>query len=139
MTDESRKRYFRSDVPVETELGTKAAEGAGIGRTIGGTVGAVLAVLAATAVIAVPGIGLMAAGPIAAGLAGAGAGGLAGTVVGAMVGWTSRKNGPGCMTRDSGQAASCWPSTHARRKTQSTSSRIGRTTAASTSGEHIYR
>lgn len=49
---------LKPDVPP-----VKAAEGAGIGRTIGGTVGAVLAVLAATAVIAVPGIGLVAAGP----------------------------------------------------------------------------
>ena len=37
--------------------------------------------------IAIPGLGLVIAGPIAAAVAGAGAGGAAGTLVGALVGW----------------------------------------------------
>ncbi|MBC7781102.1 MAG: hypothetical protein H7125_13460, partial [Proteobacteria bacterium] len=37
--------------------------------------------------IAVPGLGLVIAGPIAGALAGAGAGGLAGGGVGALIGW----------------------------------------------------
>ncbi|WP_425258906.1 hypothetical protein ACPOLB_25710 [Rubrivivax sp. RP6-9] len=37
--------------------------------------------------IALPGLGLVIAGPIAAALAGAGAGGAAGSLVGALVGW----------------------------------------------------
>lgn len=86
MTDESRTRHVPVEAPTKSELGAKAAEGAGIGGTIGGAVGAVLAALATTTAIAIPGVGLMAAGPIAAGLAGAGAGGLAGTIVGALVG-----------------------------------------------------
>jgi hypothetical protein len=86
MTDESRERHVPAEPPTKSELGTKAAEGAGIGGTIGGAVGAVLAALATTAAISIPGVGLIAAGPIAAGLAGAGAGGLAGTIVGALVG-----------------------------------------------------
>ncbi len=62
-------------------------DGAGIGGAAGGTVGAVLAVIAAVGTsIALPGIGLVIAGPIVAALAGAGAGGAAGGVVGALVG-----------------------------------------------------
>jgi hypothetical protein len=50
-------------------------------------VGAVLAAIAAVGTsIALPGIGLVIAGPIAAALAGAGAGGAAGGVIGALVG-----------------------------------------------------
>jgi hypothetical protein len=87
MSDETRRRYFATG-SVETELGTKAAKGAGVGGAIGGTVGAVLAAIAAVGTsIAVPGLGLVVAGPVAAALAGAGAGGIAGGLVGAMIGW----------------------------------------------------
>jgi len=86
MTDESRTRRVPAETPTKAEVGTKAAEGAGIGGTIGGVVGAVLAAVATTTAIAIPGFGLIAAGPIAAAFAGAGAGGLAGIIVGALVG-----------------------------------------------------
>jgi hypothetical protein len=66
---------------------TQAAEGAGIGGAIGGTIGAVLAaVVAVGATIALPGIGLVVAGPIAAALAGAGAGAATGGIIGALIG-----------------------------------------------------
>ena len=42
MSDETRKRHFSAQNGVQTELGNKAAEGAGIGGAIGGTVGALL-------------------------------------------------------------------------------------------------
>ena len=42
MSDDTRKRHFGSD-GVETELGSKAAEGAGIGAGVGGAIGAALA------------------------------------------------------------------------------------------------
>jgi hypothetical protein len=89
MSDETRKRHFDGDRPVaETELGTKAAEGAGIGGAIGGTLGAIAAAVAAAGTsIALPGLGLVIAGPIAAGLAGAGAGAATGGLVGALIGW----------------------------------------------------
>jgi hypothetical protein len=88
MSDETRKRHFGDGDARTTELGSKAAEGAGIGAGIGGTVGAVAAALAAVGTsIALPGLGLVIAGPVAAALAGAGAGGAAGTLVGALVGW----------------------------------------------------
>src|SRR6187455_734031 len=83
MSDETRKTHFGSTEGEQTELGTKAAEGAGVGGAIGGTVGAVLAAIAAVGTtIAIPGLGLVIAGPLAAAIAGAGAGGAAGGLVG---------------------------------------------------------
>lgn len=88
MSDETRAQSFGGTQDKETELGNKAAEGAGIGAGIGGTVGAIAAAVAAVGTsIALPGLGLVIAGPIAAALAGAGAGGAAGTVIGALIGW----------------------------------------------------
>lgn len=86
MSDETRKKHFSDDVE-ETEIGTKAAEGAGKGSAIGGTVGAIVGVIAAIGTsLVIPGLGIVIAGPIAAGLAGAGAGGITGGIIGALVG-----------------------------------------------------
>lgn len=88
MSDETRKRHFAKDRGQTTELGSKAAEGAGIGGAIGGTLGAVVAAIAAVGTsIALPGVGLVIAGPLAAAIAGAGAGGATGGLVGALIGW----------------------------------------------------
>ncbi|MDQ1611755.1 MAG: hypothetical protein QOG00_1686 [Pyrinomonadaceae bacterium] len=87
MSDETRKTHFSSDDAADTDLGSKALEGAGAGAAIGGTTGAVLAAIAAigTSVI-LPGLGLVVAGPLAAALAGAGAGGATGGLIGALIG-----------------------------------------------------
>src|SRR4026207_42576 len=86
MSDETRKKHFTDDGR-ETELGSKALEGAGTGAAIAGAVGATLAAIAAIGTtLALPGLGLLIAGPIAAGLAGAGAGALTGGLIGALVG-----------------------------------------------------
>lgn len=86
MSDETRKKHFSGDVK-ETEIGTQAAEGAGKGSAIGGTVGAIAGVIAAIGTsLVIPGLGIVIAGPIAAGLAGAGAGGITGGVIGALIG-----------------------------------------------------
>jgi len=86
MSDETRKKHFTEDGR-ETELGNKALEGAGTGAAIGGAVGATLAAIAAIGTtLALPGLGLLIAGPIAAGLAGAGAGGATGGLIGALIG-----------------------------------------------------
>ena len=86
MSDEARKRHF-SDTDNATELGNKSLEGAGAGSAIGGTLGAIVGAIAAIGTsIAIPGLGLIVAGPLAAGLAGAGAGGLTGGLIGALVG-----------------------------------------------------
>jgi len=67
------------------DTGTRTMEGVGQGAAIGGTIGAVLAGLLAVGSVAIPGVGLLAAGPLAAALAGAGAGGLAGGLMGGLV------------------------------------------------------
>lgn len=87
MSDETRKRHF-SSTTATTELGNKAAEGAGVGGAIGGTIGAIAAAIAAVGTsLVIPGLGIVIAGPAAAALAGAGAGAAAGGLLGALVGW----------------------------------------------------
>ena len=84
MSEDTRKKYFDDK---DSELGTKAWEGAGKGAAIGGGVGATLAAIAAIGTtLALPGLGLLIAGPIAAGLAGGGAGALTGGLIGGLVG-----------------------------------------------------
>jgi len=86
MSDDTRKRYFAEGA--ETELGNKAAEGAGVGGAVGATLGAIAAAIAAVGTsLVIPGLGLVIAGPAVAALAGAGAGGVTGGLIGALVGW----------------------------------------------------
>ena len=86
MSDETRSRHFGDDT-VDTELGSKALEGAGVGSAIGGTLGAIIGGIAAIGTnVLVPGLGLVVWGPLAAALTGAGAGGLTGGLIGALVG-----------------------------------------------------
>ena len=87
MSDDTRKRHFTDD---HSGMGNKAAEGAGIGGATGGVLGATItAIAAAGASLAVPGVGLVIAGPLAGalagGAAGAAVGGLAGTLIGAGI------------------------------------------------------
>lgn len=85
-SSKTHNKHFSTDAK-ETEIGTKAAEEAGKGSAIGGIVGTIEGVLAAVGTsLAIPGLGIVIAGPVAAGLAGAGAGGIAGGVIGAIVG-----------------------------------------------------
>ena len=88
MSDETRKRHFGDATPgTELSGGTKAAEGLGKGSAIGGGIGAALGALFAIGTsIAIPGLGLVVAGPIAAALAGLGAGGATGGLIGALIG-----------------------------------------------------
>lgn len=86
MSDETRNRHF-GEGTADTELGTKALEGAGAGAGIGGTLGAIIGGIAAIGTnVLLPGLGLVVAGPLAAALVGAGAGGLTGGLVGALIG-----------------------------------------------------
>lgn len=85
MSDQTRDSWFSGDDA--TGLGSKAMEGAGTGSAIGGTLGAIIAGIAAIGTsVLIPGLGLVVAGPLAAALAGAGAGGLTGGLIGALVG-----------------------------------------------------
>jgi hypothetical protein len=86
MSDATRDKFYKDDP--NTELGSKALEGAGAGGAIGGTLGAIIGGIAAIGTnVLLPGLGLVVAGPIAAALIGAGAGGLTGGLVGALIGW----------------------------------------------------
>ena len=85
MSDEARRKHF-ADHP-HTELGNKALEGAGTGGAIGTTLGAILGAVAAAGTLAIPGLNIIAAGPIIAALTGAGAGALTGGLLGALIGW----------------------------------------------------
>jgi hypothetical protein len=86
MSDKTHRTHFK-DRDNDTDLGNKAAEKAGIGSAIGGTAGAIIGAIAAIGTtVALPGLGLVIAGPIVAGLTGAGAGGIAGGLIGGLVG-----------------------------------------------------
>ena len=86
MSDDTRKRLFIKNGET-TDMGNKALKGAGVGGAVGGAVGATLVgIMAAAASIAIPGLGLVIAGPLAGALAGGAAGGAAGGLVGLLVG-----------------------------------------------------
>ena len=81
MSEHTRNNDFRRDE------GNKTLEGVGVGVSVGGTTGAVIAALAAVGTtLAIPGLGLFIAGPLVAAVAGAGAGSVVGGLVGALVG-----------------------------------------------------
>ena len=85
MSEETRNKYYANDP--HSELGNKAAEGAGVGGAIGAGLGAVIGGIAAIGTnLVLPGIGLVVWGPIAAAVAGAGAGGITGGLAGALIG-----------------------------------------------------
>ena len=86
MSDDARDKYYGKHAET-TELGNKALEGAGAGSAIGTTLGAIAGAVAAIGTnLILPGLGLVIAGPLAAGLAGAGAGAATGGIIGALIG-----------------------------------------------------
>lgn len=87
MSDATRQKHFQENPITYNELGNKAADGAGIGGVIGGAIGAVAAAVAVVGTsLAIPGLGIVIAGPAVAAIAGLGAGGFTGGVVGALIG-----------------------------------------------------
>lgn len=80
MSDSTSGREFA------VKKGTKVPEGTATGATVGGVIGAVAAGLAAVGSLAIPGLALVAAGPVVAALAGLGAGAAAGGLAGALIG-----------------------------------------------------
>jgi len=87
MSDETRTRFYPEGSEHTSALADKTMEDAGKGAAIGGTLGAIIAGIAAIGTsIVLPGLGLVVAGPLAAALMGAGAGGLTGGLIGALVG-----------------------------------------------------
>jgi hypothetical protein len=86
MSDEARNKHY-PHTAVKTEHGTKALKGAGAGSAIGTTLGAIAGIIAGIGTnLLLPGLGIVIAGPLAAGLAGAGAGAATGGIIGALVG-----------------------------------------------------
>lgn len=86
MSEDTRKKHF-SDADDHSKIGNKAKEGAETGTLIGGVVGTAVGIIAAIGTsLVLPGLGLIIAGPIVAGLAGAGAGVITGGLIGALVG-----------------------------------------------------
>lgn len=80
VTDETRNNHFK----IETH--SKADSGAATGATVGGVLGGVLAAILSAGVVVIPGLNLVVAGTLVAGLAGLGAGAATGGVIGALVG-----------------------------------------------------
>lgn len=80
MSDATRGREFA------LQMATKAPEGAATGATVGGALGAIAAGLVVLGIIAIPGLAIVAAGPVVATLAGLGAGAAAGGLAGALIG-----------------------------------------------------
>lgn len=86
MSDQARDEYFPSE-RVEVRKEGKALEGAGVGGAVGTALGAIAGAIAAIGTaVAIPGLGLIVAGPLLFGLAGAGAGGVTGGLIGSLVG-----------------------------------------------------
>ncbi len=86
MSDSTRSTYF-PEKEGRMPAGNAATEGVGVGGAIGTAVGATLAAVAAIGTsLAIPGLGIIIAGPIAAALAGGGAGAVTGGVIGGLVG-----------------------------------------------------
>ena len=78
MSDATRDKYYTNS-DIDSQLGDKVAENAGKGSLIGGSIGALVGAIAAIGTnVLLPGVGLIVAGPLAAGLAGAGTGAAAG-------------------------------------------------------------
>jgi len=87
MSDKTRNSF--SDVGTEGKIksGDKSMEGVATGGAIGTAVGATVAALFALGTsVLVPGLGIVIAGPILAGLAGGGAGAITGGLVGGLIG-----------------------------------------------------
>lgn len=96
MSDDTRARFFspKTEVP-DPGLDAKAAEDTSgqtsapdLGGPAGGTMGTLAPVLAAAGVfLLLPGLGIIAAGPVAIALTAAGSVGLAGGIIGALTHW----------------------------------------------------
>lgn len=81
MTDKRKEQL------VKNTGATRVPEGVATGAALGGVLGAIIAGLAAIGSITIPGVGVLASGPIVAALAGGGAGAAVGGLTGALVGW----------------------------------------------------
>lgn len=82
MSEETRKKQFHGK---DSDTAEEASKGGVAGALVGGTLGAILAGLTAIGSLTIPGVGLLAAGPIVAALSGAGLGAAVGGLTGALI------------------------------------------------------
>jgi len=87
MSDDTRKRYFSGDRQIDTDMGSKAAEGGELGGPIGGTIGAIIPIIVVAGLLAIPGLGWVAAGPVAVALIAAGTTGVAFGLIAVLSDW----------------------------------------------------
>jgi hypothetical protein len=88
MSDDTRKRLFSKDSDTTTLLARRKAEGGELGGPKGGRVEILVTIFAAVgAALALPALGFVVAGPIAAALASAGAAGVVAGLIGALGDW----------------------------------------------------
>jgi hypothetical protein len=88
MSEDTRKTLLADDSDVTTLLANKKAEGGELGGPSGGRIEMFVSIAAAVgAALALPALGFVVAGPIAAALTGAGAAGLAAGLIGALGDW----------------------------------------------------
>jgi hypothetical protein len=87
MTQQTRTLITKDEREGKIKAGNMAGEGMAAGGAVGTVVGATIGAIAAIGTaIALPGLGLVVAGPIGAALAGGGAGAVAGGLIGGLVG-----------------------------------------------------
>lgn len=89
MTEDTKASYFsdKANVHVSKDPGNRSLEGGGIGAAIGGSLGGIAAAITAVGTsLAIPPLGIIVSGALAAGLAGMGAGAAAGGLLGTLVG-----------------------------------------------------
>jgi hypothetical protein len=87
MSDRSKAAFINSGDEGKIKTGDNAFEGVATGGAIGTAIGATLgAIVAIGTSVALPGVGLVIAGPLLAGLAAGGAGAVTGGVVGGLIG-----------------------------------------------------
>ncbi len=85
VSEQSKKQYYNKDEDEDTDLSTQVKQQAASGSAAGGTLGLIAGAIIGSGVsVALPGLGIVAAGPITAALVGAGTGGFAGGVLGAF-------------------------------------------------------
>jgi hypothetical protein len=88
MSDSTRQRLLSDPSQASEELAHHKAEGGELGGPAGGRLSILISIVAAVgAAVALPALGLVAAGPVAAALTAAGAAGLAAGVLGAVARW----------------------------------------------------
>lgn len=80
VSDETRGKIFNLENHTKSDLGLAT------GATFGGIIGGILAMIAGAGTIVIPGLSLVIAGEIVAGLAGLGAGATLGGLIGGLIG-----------------------------------------------------